>query len=69
MREEFRISVISIVFAVAAFIFVFLATREERVKVTSWKTVHAPHQSAPVKIPARITWMGVEYECVLVEKE
>jgi len=38
----------------------------DTVEVAEWSEVSVPHQSEPLRVPARVTYSGVEYDCVLV---
>ncbi len=40
-----------------------------RPEVSKWGERTSPHQAQVMHVPERIVWQGVEYDCVLREKE
>ncbi len=40
-----------------------------RPQVSQWGERTSPHQAQVMHVPERIVWEGVEYDCVLREKE
>ena len=65
MREEIRAGfAIAIIGAgVVVFILLLAWTFVWRPQVTKWRS-KSQHQAAPIEVPERIIWNGVEYDCV-----
>ncbi len=68
-KEFFRLFIVPIMVAGLAVILACGIWESWRPKVSKWGKRTSPHQAAVLHVPERIVWDGVEYDCVLREKE
>lgn len=70
--DNFRLQMV-LLGAVIVVMLTFVITCEVlwawRPLVSQWGERTSQHQAAPIEVPERIIWNGVEYDCVLREKE
>jgi len=53
----------------ATFVITSASWTSWRPQVSKWGGRTSPHQARVMHVPERIIWEGVEYDCVLREKE
>ena len=70
MRDGFYLGILlGFIVLVWAVLLTCAAFTSWRPQVVEWGERTSPHQAAVMYVPERIVWEGVEYDCVLREKE